>query len=57
MITKPALIDSYMNTTTNINGKWVIAKPLGWGFGVVRMYHAWLVLIGKATAVMFVEDK
>lgn len=57
---KPSLIDNYLDTQTEIElGKWCIAKPLTL-FGIERIcqniYHAWLVLWGKATAVYFGVD-
>lgn len=57
---KPHLIDGYMNTQTEIEpGKWCIAKPLTlFGLEHIRqnIYHAWLILWGKATAVYFGVD-
>ncbi|MCK4359141.1 MAG: hypothetical protein KAW92_10460 [Candidatus Cloacimonetes bacterium] len=57
---KPNLIDSYLDTYSEISpGKWCTAKPLTL-FGIERIrqniYHAWLVLWGKATAVYFGTD-
>lgn len=57
---KPNLIDNYIDTQSEIEpGKWCIAKPLTL-FGVERIYqniyHAWLVLCGKATAIVFGVD-
>lgn len=57
---KPSLIDSYSDTQSEVSpGKWCIAKPLTL-FGIERIrqniYHAWLVLWGKATAVYFGID-
>lgn len=57
---KPQIIDSYTDTQVEIEpGKWCIAKPLTlFGFERIRqnIYHAWLVLWGKATAVYFGVD-
>lgn len=46
------LIDTYMRTTAEIDGHWVIARPLRGPF-ISRLRDAWLVLIGKADAVTF----
>lgn len=50
------LIDTFMDTTTSINGKEVIAKPLMNSSIVDRVLGAWSVLIGDATAVVFYVD-
>lgn len=47
-------IDSYINQKTEIDGKWVISRPLSGPF-IIRLKDAWLVLIGKADAVRFYE--
>lgn len=57
---KPNLIDDYLDTQSEVSpGKWCIAKPITL-FGIERIrqniYHAWLVLWGKATAVYFGAD-
>ena len=49
------LVDSLMHTTREVNGKWVIARPIG-GDLISRLHDAWLVLIGKADAVTFAES-
>ena len=63
---EPQLIDELISsekepsTQSEINGRWYIAKPLPfYGFITIRMriYHAWLVLIGKATAIQYMEDR
>ena len=52
----PTLIDSHVDCTQEINGRWFIAKPITyWGWRNVK--DAWLVLIGKATAVYFGIDR
>jgi len=58
------LIDSMLkmwtSCSTEINGRWAVAKPVpmyGLEGLVERVYHAWLVLVGKATAVQYVEDR
>ena len=49
------LIDGYFQTKTEIEGKWVIARPLLGSF-ISRLKDAWLVLTGKADAVKFHEQ-
>ena len=46
------LIDSYSQTKKKIDGLWWIARPLPPPF-VFRLKDAWLVLTGKADAVIF----
>jgi hypothetical protein len=48
------LIDSLINSRTEIDGIWYIAKPMG-GPLSWRIRNAWLVLTGKAMAVHFKE--
>jgi hypothetical protein len=50
------VIDSYVNTTTEINGRWVIARPYP-GPWICRVKDSWRVFIGEADAVTFVEDE
>jgi hypothetical protein len=65
MIIEPILIEDLieinkeMKTEIEIDGNWYIAK------GIIlndimsileRIYHAWLVLIGKAQAFQYMED-
>ena len=38
-------------------GTWAIAKPLGKKSLPTRVYHAWLVLRGRATAFQYAEDR
>jgi len=57
---EPFIIDSYKGnsrqiTLGNMQG-WVIAKPCPFTDISIRLYHAWLILTGKATAVYFAED-
>ena len=58
---KPYLIDIYKGTLRSfmVNGKeiWRIAKPYSEYTLIDRIYHAYLILLGKATAVYFYEDK
>lgn len=64
---EPTLIDEVLDrkahfgsTQTEINGRWYIAKPLpyyGWRNTAQRLYHAWLVLRGKAMAIQYAEDR
>ena len=64
---KPYLIDDleeFSNNTANfkvnLNGIvysfWQIAKPMINNGFFTRLYHAWLVLTGKAQAFQFFED-
>jgi hypothetical protein len=50
------LIDSYSGTTTEIRGRWFVARPIPSDSIWDRIHDAWLVLIGKADAVTFAED-
>lgn len=64
---EPILLDELLDKKqflgscqTEIKGKWYIAKPLpyyGWRNVVQRIYHAWLVLRGKAMATQYAEDR
>lgn len=38
--------------SAEINGKWVVARPLSY-FDWTRIKAAWLVLIGRADAIVF----
>ena len=43
-----------------IDGQWMISKPVplfGLPSFAERIYHAWLVLIGKAGAYQYAEDR
>jgi hypothetical protein len=40
-------------TSTNINGKWLPARPEGYQSLWSRMYCAWLIFTGKADAVIW----
>jgi hypothetical protein len=64
-IRKPILIDKLIyggvdSTKTEYKGRWYIAKPIHF-YGIEeffnRCYHAWLVFIGKAEAVQYIEDR
>ena len=62
-INKPILIDELINekdkSQTCINGLWYIAKDIDCinVFELVkRLYHAYLVVIGKARVYRFKED-
>lgn len=46
------LVDNLSNTTTCINGKWVVARPIKPGF-IQRVHDAIYVISGKADAVKF----
>jgi len=64
---QPPLIDELLDKSNmlgtdqaEINGRWYIAKPLpyyGWHNIVTRVYHAGLVLIGRASAWQYAEDR
>lgn len=66
MIVKPILIDTLIdihgdvgNVMTELDGKWYISKPLQLNDLddiLERLYHAWLIIIGKAKAYQYVED-
>lgn len=50
------LIDNcYMQRKVEIEGWWYVARPLLPPF-VIRLKDAWLVLIGKADAVIFYKQ-
>jgi len=66
---KPQLIDSFANSDCSVglhicdpNNKggfihvWFISKPLKPLYVLQRLYHAWLILRGKAIAVSYAED-
>lgn len=66
----PVLIDSLVHTMSRdndtpppmslIDGGWAISKPIqltDLPAIAERVYHAWLVLIGKAEAYQYVEDR
>jgi hypothetical protein len=48
-------IDELVNTKANINGKWVIARPLSGPF-LWRLKDALQVIFGKADAVKFYKQ-
>ena len=53
------LIDDLSDTKTCVDGEWVIARPINYkyrGF-TERFKDAWLVFVGKADAVRFVEGR
>lgn len=41
---------------TEVNGKWVPARPLGYYSLWSRLAKAWTVFVGKADAVVWPED-
>lgn len=62
----PQLLDQildnefYKSARVQINGKWYCAKGVSfddWRICLVRAKHAWLVLVGKARAYQFAEDR
>jgi len=46
-------------TSTEINGKWVPARPLNYTVESIfrRIKHAWMVLTGKAEAFIWLEGQ
>ena len=61
---KPILIDEIIEADIRVcylfDGRWYRAKPLPtYSIHMIlhRLYHAWLVLIGKATAITYKEDQ
>ena len=55
--TLDSLVQSFIHSSTQINGKWVAARPytpvpLG-----LRLRAAWLVLTGRADAVTWPEGQ
>lgn len=60
---KPPLLDALWDqahtTMTEINGRWYAAKPiqlLDIPTLLERIYHAWLILRGRAIASQYAED-
>jgi len=49
-------IESFLDCSVEINGKWYIARPLRGGF-FIRLREAMQVLKSEATAVTFQEDE
>ena len=52
--------DHLMETHVEIGGRWYICKSLPyyhWKQPIKRLYHAWLILRGKAMAIQFGEDR
>jgi hypothetical protein len=64
VLPKPVLIDciqrnpNWTNDQEEIDGKWYTARPLGtrWSWKT-RLYHAWLILCGKASAFQYYTDR
>jgi len=54
--TLKSLLESAVSTQANINGKWVPVRPLSGPFSW-RIRAAWLVLTGKADAVIWPENQ
>jgi len=59
---QPQLLDELINKSDaqqEIDGRWYIAKPLSF-FGFYefrkRLFHAYLILTGKANAFQYAED-
>lgn len=51
----------FQGSTTCINGKWYVAKPLPHYYSLrntlLRIKSAWYVLTGRALAVQFAQDQ
>ena len=65
---RPIMVDTLVKVMSNelltprvcIDGQWMISKPVplfGLSSGAERIYHAWLVLTGKAEAYQYAEDR
>lgn len=62
MFGSPILLDNLVEMTKDVAVKiddcWYRSRAENWKFGKLkRMYHAWLVLIGRAHAFQFKEDR
>lgn len=51
------LLQSVKEVKTEINGKWIPCRPRNYRFLMVRIKSAWLVLTGKADAVIWPEGQ
>ena len=54
--TLKSLLETTVSLQANINGKWVPARPLA-GPLSLKIRAAWLVLTGKADAVIWPENQ
>ncbi len=58
----PVLVDHLQKSTlclscqTEVDGKWYTARPIGTRPWRTRLYHAWLILCGRASAFQYYED-
>ena len=57
MYTLEGLINNKGGTMTEINGKWVRARPINYQFWEVRWRDAWAVLTGRADAFTWPEGQ
>lgn len=59
---RPVLIDvaqaheTWVSCTEEIDGRWYTARPLGTRPWRTRIYHAWLILCGRASAFQYYRD-
>ena len=54
---RPPIIDTLVTgTQSEYSGKWYISKPILLLSLRERLYHAYFVIIGRATAIRFVDD-
>jgi len=51
----PIHVDSLLNVQVEIDGKWVVGRPLTGPF-IWRLRDAWMVLKGTADAVVFYKQ-
>ena len=62
MFGSPILLENLIEMTKDvhvqIDNRWYRARAENWKFGrLKRIYHAWLVLIGRAHAFQFKQDR
>lgn len=61
MIRKPELIDHMLEfwkeNQACINNRWYVAKDIQYPSILERLYHAYLILIKKARAFQFQQDR
>lgn len=55
--TLEVLTKSYADVATNINGKWVPARPMGYDSILHRIRLAFYVFIGRYDALVWPEDQ
>jgi len=57
LVTVKEITEDAFNTTTNIDGKWLPARPLGFMSWQQRWKMAWLVFTGKCDALKWPGDQ